>query len=110
MVSRWAGRGPAGAAWRRPTRAFLMWQKAPENARLDWDVAMRKYGLKLKAEGLTPTGIKKTFNVISARDEATIYDPVFAARSTRPTRSSISAPSAAACFFADSMPVFVFSF
>jgi hypothetical protein len=64
MVSRWAGRGPAGAAWRRPTRAFLKWQKAPENARLDWDVAMRKYGLKLKAEGLNPATVEKTINVI----------------------------------------------
>lgn len=37
----------------------------------------QKYAAKLKADGMSESDISKTMSVISARDEATLYDPIF---------------------------------
>src|SRR5882762_9933145 len=59
-------------------RAFLKWRKTLENAALGWDAALNKYGSQLRANGLSAETVEKTLLVISARDEATLYDPIFA--------------------------------
>jgi SAM-dependent methyltransferase len=57
---------------------FVKWQKAPENSTLAWESAIEKYAAKLKSEGRTEKDIEGTITIISARDEATLYDPIFA--------------------------------
>ena len=58
--------------------SFLTWRKAPENTELKWEAAVEKYSAKLKAEGLSDSEVSKTMSIIASRDEATLYDPVFA--------------------------------
>jgi SAM-dependent methyltransferase len=56
---------------------FLTWRNAPENSGLQWEAATAKYAAKLAAEGLSPSDVSKTISIISARDEATLYDRIF---------------------------------
>ena len=58
--------------------AFLQWKASSENAKLAWEPAIQKYETKLKADGLQPEIASKTIRIIEARDEASLYDPVFA--------------------------------
>jgi 2-polyprenyl-3-methyl-5-hydroxy-6-metoxy-1,4-benzoquinol methylase len=58
--------------------AFLKWRKTPENSELGWDAALAKYGSRLRASGEKADIVERTLLVISARDEATLYDPIFA--------------------------------
>jgi SAM-dependent methyltransferase len=57
---------------------FLTWWKEPPNAALKWDAAIEKYRGKLRAEGLSESDTAKTISIISARDEGTFYDRIFA--------------------------------
>jgi SAM-dependent methyltransferase len=57
---------------------FLNWRKAPENSSLKWESAVEKYSAKLKSQGLGEKDVERTIAIISARDEATLYDPIFA--------------------------------
>lgn len=58
-------------------KSFLAWQSAPENRELKWEAATAKYRAKLIAEGNTAEA-DKTISIIASRDEATLYDPLFA--------------------------------
>ena len=58
--------------------AFLKWRKTPENSGLGWDTALTKYGSQLRRNGESLENVERTLLVISARDEATLYDPIFA--------------------------------
>lgn len=57
---------------------FRRWRNTPENARLDWDKAIAKYAAQLKASGLSQKQVEKSINVISAHDEGTLYDSIYA--------------------------------
>ncbi len=59
-------------------RAFQAWQKLPANSQLKWDETVTRYRRKLAAEGLTATAVDRTMRVIEARDEAALYDPIYA--------------------------------
>jgi len=59
-------------------QAFLTWRKTAENAELGWDAALNQYGSHLRARGQSEEAVEKTLLIISARDEATLYDPIFA--------------------------------
>lgn len=67
---------------------FLRWRGVPANSRLQWDAAMQKYAAKLKSGGLTEKDVTATLDIISARDEAVLYDPVFAAPGKAPSNPS----------------------
>lgn len=59
-------------------RAFQAWQKLPANAQLKWEETVARYRRKLAAEGLTAAAVERTMRVIEARDEAALYDPIYA--------------------------------
>jgi SAM-dependent methyltransferase len=74
--------------------AFLAWQKTDAAQELDWDQKLKKYGARLRAEGLSDEAVRKTLSVISARDEAVLYNPAFEKKptfSTRPSRLLVEA-------------------
>ena len=58
---------------------FLTWYHAPANSALKWEAAMQKYAAKLKADGCSESDVSKIISIINSRDEATLYDPIFAA-------------------------------
>ena len=57
---------------------FLKWRQASANSELKWETAMQKYAAKLKADGCSDSDVSKIINIINSRDEATLYDPIFA--------------------------------
>src|SRR5262249_17885418 len=57
---------------------FLAWRKEAVNATLQWESALEKYGANLRAEGLSDSDAERTLNIISSRDEGSLYDRVFA--------------------------------
>ncbi len=57
---------------------FLTWRHAPANSALKWEAAMQKYAAKLKADGCNEGDISKIISIVNSRDEATLYDPIFA--------------------------------
>lgn len=67
---------------------FLRWRAAPENARLTWEDATERYTAKLTADGMRPDAARKTMSIIASRDEAVLYDPVYAGESQSPTAPS----------------------
>lgn len=58
--------------------SFLAWRHAPANSALKWEAALQKYAAKLKADGCSESQVSKIISVINSRDEATLYDPIFA--------------------------------
>jgi SAM-dependent methyltransferase len=59
-------------------QAFLKWRETAENAGLGWDATLNKYGSQLRASSQSVETVEKTLLIVSARDEATLYDPIFA--------------------------------
>lgn len=57
---------------------FLMWRHMPANSELKWETAMQNYAAKLRADGYSESEVSKIVSIINARDEATLYDPIFA--------------------------------
>src|SRR5262249_24988189 len=47
------------------------------NSGLGWDTALTKYGSQLRRNGESIENVERTLLVISARDEATLYDAIF---------------------------------
>jgi 2-polyprenyl-3-methyl-5-hydroxy-6-metoxy-1,4-benzoquinol methylase len=56
---------------------FLAWQKEDGNLNLEWESTLEKYRAKLRAEGLSESDAERTLDIISARDEASLYDRVY---------------------------------
>lgn len=63
---------------------FLRWRAVPENARLTWQAATERYAAKLTADGMAPSEARQTMSIIASRDEAVLYDPVYAGKSPSP--------------------------
>jgi SAM-dependent methyltransferase len=63
---------------------FLRWRAVPENARLTWRDATERYTAKLTADGMRPDAARKTMSIIASRDEAALYDPLYAGNSQSP--------------------------
>lgn len=57
---------------------FLEWRKSEGKPALNWDAEVKAYTEKLRAEGQTEEQAKKTLSIIESRDEATLYDAIFA--------------------------------
>ncbi|MBY0506151.1 MAG: class I SAM-dependent methyltransferase [Bryobacteraceae bacterium] len=73
---------------------FCRWRKSPGNAHLAWEKAIERYAAQLRASGLSQRQVEKSIHVISAHDEATLYDPIYAQMpkfETRPNRLLLEA-------------------
>ncbi len=61
-------------------RSFQEWRRQPANSALKWEDAISQYRWKLlKQQGLPAAVADRTIRIIEARDEAALYDPVYAA-------------------------------
>ncbi|MEP7362978.1 MAG: class I SAM-dependent methyltransferase [Acidobacteriota bacterium] len=61
-------------------RSFQQWRRQPANSALKWEEAISQYRWNLaKQQGLPRAVVERTLRIIEARDEATLYDPVYAA-------------------------------
>ncbi len=75
---------------------FRHWKNAPANATLAWGDALTKYHAKLLADGVTAAVADRTVRLISAYDEATLYDKLYAAPpefNTKPNQLLVEAVS-----------------
>lgn len=57
---------------------FQTWRHAPVNSTLKWEAAIQKYAAQLKTGGCSESDVSKIISIINSRDEATLYDPIFA--------------------------------
>lgn len=66
---------------------FVQWKRAPGNSELGFGDALRKYHEKLTRDGLPKETADRILNLITAYDEAELYNQLYAARpefNTRP--------------------------
>jgi 2-polyprenyl-3-methyl-5-hydroxy-6-metoxy-1,4-benzoquinol methylase len=56
---------------------FMTWKDLPANAQLPWDQALQRYQAKLTQSGLTAEAATKQIRLITAYDEATLYNRVY---------------------------------
>ncbi len=59
-------------------RAFLDWKARPENSKLKWEEAVDRYREKLKSDGLTEEAAARDIRLVTAYDEADLYNEVYA--------------------------------
>lgn len=57
--------------------AFLQWKAQAGNQKLKWEEALDAYKRKLKADGLTEQAAESNIRLVTAYDEAELYDQVY---------------------------------
>jgi SAM-dependent methyltransferase len=87
----------AASFWLRPTpldgralyNQYRRWEKTAPAKDLTWEQKQSRYKQLLTADGVTPQRADEILRLISARDEAVLYDPLYAAKvspvPTKPT-------------------------
>lgn len=60
-----------------PLQSFQEWRKAQANQSLGWNEAISQYRAKLKAGGMNGETLERTIDLITAYDEAELYDRVY---------------------------------
>lgn len=57
--------------------AFLQWKAQARNQKLKWEEALDAYKRKLKADGLSEQAAESNIRLVTAYDEAELYDQVY---------------------------------
>lgn len=74
--------------------AFVQWKRAPDNSELGFGDALTKYREKLTKDGLPKETADRIINLITAYDEAELYNQLYAAPpefNTRPNQLLVDA-------------------
>ncbi len=59
-------------------KAFLEWKGKPENSKLKWAEALDTYRKKLKSDGLSEEAAESAIRLVTAYDEAELYNDIYA--------------------------------
>jgi SAM-dependent methyltransferase len=82
MVCCLALRGQQPNPGQRALAEFMSWKDQPANAQLPWEQALEHYRAKLTRGGLTAEAADQQIRLITAYDEATLYNRVYAGPAT----------------------------
>ena len=77
-LSCWVHAGLNQNHGRAALEAFLHWKENPENAKLKWGNALESYRKKLISDGMSSEAAESSIRLVTAHDEAELYNQVYA--------------------------------